>query len=329
MTRVAYLICSHTNPDQVARLVGVLSANDRGSLVVVDHNEHDSHLDRNKVAGMPGVRVLDRWKPVEWGNFDLVEVILGDIRWMLDTCDFDWLILLSGQDYPIRPLQDIEAFLDATEYDGFVSGSAVETLKLRSAREAQRRYLYRYFRVPAPRSVLARRLRARRPATDRAVAASTRLPPVTMKAVPDGSAAYVGLRRNRTPFTSAFRCYRGGLWFTLSATCVAAVDRFAAEHPDYVRYYRRTRNPDESFFNTILWNDSALNIAPDDRRYIRFPPEGSPHPDILTIDDLEPMLASGKDFARKFDPRIDSSILDVLDQQVHGFRSRAFASRDG
>ena len=318
MTKIAFLVCSHTNPDQVARLVRLLSAHDGGSTVVVDHSEYDSHLDRERLARLPGVRILDRRHPVEWGDFSFIDIVLGDVRWVMDNCDFDWLIVLSGQDYAIRPLPDIEAFLASTPYDGFISGSPIDRLKPRSAREARRRYYYRYVRVPTPPSVIARRLHAWASASGRTDGLSKRLYPVTMKAVPDGSVVYMGVRRIRTPFTRVFPCYRGAFWFTLSAKSVAAVDRFVSEHPKYVEYYRRTRVPDESFLNTILLNDPTLNICPDDRRYIRFPPEGAPHPDILSIDDLQPMLASGKDFARKFDTRVDSAILDALDERVHG-----------
>ncbi|HYZ12825.1 MAG TPA: beta-1,6-N-acetylglucosaminyltransferase [Actinomycetota bacterium] len=317
MTKIAFLVCSHTNPDQVARLVRLLSAHDGASSVVVDHSEYDSHLDRGRLARLPGVRILDRRHPVEWGDFSFIDIILGDVRWVMDNVDFDWLIVLSGQDYAIRPLPDIEAFLASTPYDGFVSGSPVESLKPRSAREARRRYYYRYFRVPGLPSVIARRLHAWASASGRTDALSKRLTPVTVKALPDGSVVYVGFRRIRTPFTPAFPCYRGGFWITLSAKAVAAVDRFVQENPKYVRYYRRTRVPDESFFNTILLNDPTLNICRDDRRYVRFPPHRSPRPDVLSIEDLEPMLASGKDFARKFDTRIDGAILDALDERVH------------
>ena len=318
MTKIAFLVYSHTNPDQVARLVRLLSASDRGSCVVVDHSEYDSHLDGERLARLPGVRILDRRHPVEWGDFSLLDLTLGDVRWIMDNCEFDWLVVLSGQDYPIRPLPDIEEFLGSTPYDGFVSGSPVESLKPRGAREARRRYTYRYFRVPAPPPVVSRLLRARAWASGRTDTPSKRLFPVTWKAAPNGSAVYVGFRRIRTPFTPAFPCYRGGFWFTLSARGVAAVDRFIHGHPDYVQFYRRTWVPDESFLNTILLNDPDLKISTDDRRYVRFPPQRSPHPDVLTIGDLEPMLASGKDFARKFDTRIDSAILAALDERVHG-----------
>lgn len=319
MTNVVYFVCSHTNPEQVARLATVLSADGGGSQVVVHHDESRSRLDRATLKKLPGIHLLGSdGPPIEWGSFSIVEMVLRGMRWVLDNLEFDWLVLLSGQDYPIQPLPTIEAFLASTEFDGFMSGAPVETLKSRSAREARRRYDYRYYRVPAPRRILSNRLAARNMGSTRAASPSTTRSLLSVKAVPDGTAIYVGFRRLRTPFTSRFRCYRGAQWFTLSSKSVGAVDRFVAEHPDYVRYFRRTRIPDESFVNTIVLNDARLNVSSDDRRYVRFPIGGAPHPEILTIRDLEPMLASGKQFARKFDVGVDGTILDVLDERVHG-----------
>lgn len=324
MTNVAYLICSHTNPVQVARLVKLLSAGDRGSQVVVHHDESRSRLDRGILKGLPGVHLIDSDAThIEWGSFAIVETVLRCMRWVLDNLEFDWLVLLSGQDYPIQPLPVIEASLESTEFDGFISGAPLETLKSRSAREARRRYYYRYYRVPAPSRILANHLSVRHEGNVRAVSRSTTMSLLSVKAVPDGTAIYVGVRRLRTPFTSRFRCYRGAQWFTLSAKSIAAVDRFVAEHPDYVGYWRRTRIPDEAFVNTIVLNDPNLNVSRDDRRYVRFPIGGAPHPEILTIRDLEPMLASGKHFARKFDVAVDGTILDVLDERVHHWSGRA------
>ena len=46
---------------------------------------------------------------------------------------------------------------------------------------------------------------------------------------------------------------------------------------------------------------------------------GRPGPVRLgRLADLEPMLASGLDFARKFDAQVDAAVLDAIDRRVHG-----------
>ena len=53
--------------------------------------------------------------------------------------------------------------------------------------------------------------------------------------------------------------------------------------------------------------------VPTGRRHTAWDP-GSPHPRLLRESDVETVLASGTDFARKFDARVDSTALDALDR---------------
>ena len=41
---------------------------------------------------------------------------------------------------------------------------------------------------------------------------------------------------------------------------------------------------------------------------------GAPSPDVLTSADFGELQASGADFARKFDARVDEEVLDRLDE---------------
>ena len=81
-----------------------------------------------------------------------------------------------------------------------------------------------------------------------------------------------------------------------------------------MRHYRGTIAPSESFFATVLMNDPDLKVSGDDRRYVRFAP-GAANPDVLTSADLPELLASGAQFARKFDADVDARVLDALDER--------------
>ncbi len=82
-----------------------------------------------------------------------------------------------------------------------------------------------------------------------------------------------------------------------------------------MRYYRRVAIPSESFFATVLLNDSSLRVTPDNRRFVSFPVPGAPHPETLTSADLGRLLQSDCDFARKFDIEADAEVLDALDRR--------------
>jgi Core-2/I-Branching enzyme len=330
LVKVAYAICSHTNPDQVVRLASLLASSDRDAVVAVHHDQTSTRLDRRSLPDTPSVHLLDSGIDVRWAGFSVVEMVLFCMRWIRDHTAFDWFVLLSGQDYPIQPLQSIAAFLDRTEHDAFARGLPIDQLEGWRRREAERRYLYAYTKVPVPRPLIRRGasepLRGfggARPGAGGAgggASAGRYRPhrsPLTVKVSPGERAVYVGVRRRRTVFGPSLVPYRGGLWLTASARAVDAVGRFVDRNPEFVRYYRRVWIPDESFFPTILGNDRSLRVFPDHLRYIEFPPGGGLHPRTLTTADLDAMLGSDRQFARKFDTRVDAAVLDVLDDRVH------------
>jgi hypothetical protein len=76
-------------------------------------------------------------------------------------------------------------------------------------------------------------------------------------------------------------------------------------------HFLHTIVPTEAFVHTVL-ADSGLRLSPDNRRYVRFE-ANSPNPCVLTRDDLDAALASGADFARKFD---DPAVLDEIDRRL-------------
>jgi hypothetical protein len=311
---VVYLVFSHRNPAQVVRLVRRLRGGSDRSHIVLHHDQTSTRLDRSLFAGLTNVHLLP-YRAIEWGTFTWVDAILRAIRWTLEHLDFDWLLLLSGQDYPIQPLSQIERFLETTDYDAFVKGFPLGS-RPQTAGEDVRRYFYRYYRV-AGGSRFSRSLASRGRGATMARRVQRAQPLLSFKRGPSG--LYVGIRRLTLPFNQDFRWYRGSAWFTLSRKAVAVVDRFAARATRRMRYFRRMWVPDESFVATVILNEPGMRVHHDHLRFIRF--GAGPHPDILTIKDAEEILSSGKHFARKFDISVDERILDLIDERRHGSSS--------
>jgi hypothetical protein len=78
--------------------------------------------------------------------------------------------------------------------------------------------------------------------------------------------------------------------------------------------------PSESFFASLLLNDRRLDR--DHRRFLAFSGPDAPHPETLTTAHLETALASGADFARKFDTEVDGRVLALLDERNRRSRGR-------
>jgi hypothetical protein len=304
---LAYLVVSHTLPRQVLRLMSVLRRASPRALLLSHHDDRTSQLDRAALDALDVVRI-EPPSPVAWGEFAQLAMILRCLRFAVAQADFDWLVLLSGQDYPVRPVAEIERSLALADVDAFAETRACERPPLAAIPdEFAARYFFRW--RPLSRRAPTRLVRA----------AGLRGRLVRLRAMPTGT--WVGVRALRSPFGSAFGCYRGGDWLTLSRAAVEAVQRFAADRPDVVGYYAHTLHPNESFIQTVLANDASLRLSGDTRRINVWDRPHMSGPRVLTMDDLERVLGSGADFARKFDETVDRAVLDELDRRVHAPRS--------
>lgn len=302
---VAYLVMSYGLPDQLLRLLALLRRASPRAALAVHHDARSAPLDRAALAAVDA-RVVDP-VAVQWGTFSQLEAVLRGIRLLLEGSDFAWLVLLSGQDYPIRPLAQIEDDLFAADHDGHLELRPIAPPALwgEPPDEFQRRYYYRYGHLPAA-------LRRRVP-----LAALRRARPlVELRTLPSGPR--IGRRVLRTPFTGGLRCHQGSDWFTLSRRCAERVDDVARCDRRLLRHYRATVIPTESFVHTVLHSDAALRLSGDTRRFTLWDGPHAPRPRVLCTSDLPAILASAMDFARKFDVTVDAEILDELDRRIHG-----------
>jgi hypothetical protein len=308
---VVYFIASHVHPPQIERLVRACRSGSPDSRVLVHHDYNVSHLDPASVTKYGNVDLIPAENAVGWGSFGTCALILRCMRWLLDHHEFDWVVHLSGQDYPIRPLADIENDLARSTYDGYLLSYPVELL---SWDVGPSRYLYQYYNMPKVkgwRTVCqwVRRHREKRLSVGQL--------PLANVAV-DQERVRLGFRGFFGPFREGFRCYKGSSWWCLNRTSVKYMTQYAEEHPKLIQYYRRVQfAPNESFYPTILLNNPELNlVANDHRRLIRWTHPETGHPDVLTSADMGAIMSSGKDFARKIDSRGDPRILDLLDEHA-------------
>lgn len=308
-----YLIQSHTNEAQLLRLVSVLKASSPTAQVLVVHDARCTRLDPAPFLALAGVDVLQREKPVDRARLSLLEPMFDGLEVLLGrregrvAWDFDWLVYLSGQDYPVRPLPEIEGFLEASGYDGFLSywdihdGPPANPWR---KRQGPRRYLAQYRRLPHW---------ARGP-----LKAARILEKVSPVRTHLHYGEYLGWKPRRNPFGAGFRCYGGRQWWTLSRRCVEYLRSSLSARKDVVEWFRRTMVPDEALVQTLLVNSGRFNLFPHNRRYVDFSRSPDGHPRLLDRSDLPELTGGPYDFARKLDPAYDPEILSLLDERVLG-----------
>jgi hypothetical protein len=315
---ILYFIASHTNPRQVERLARVLKNGNNDNIIVVHHDP------RNTPA--PDLSPIHNAEPypepsqVQWGDFSQVQMFFNVVCWALERYSFDWLVFLSGQDYPIRNVNIIESDLALSQMDVFLTAHPIESHPIWRSQEGFDRYLFQYFELP--RFPYAYRIPL-------LVASLQKFgywmnhhnPFIRYRWMPQGLPGRLGLRFP-SPFKPGFTCHGGPQWGNFSRRSLEYLCHFVDEHPEVLKHYKRTLNPDESCVLSIFQsaaNQGILRINSDNRRYVNWENEKTdPSPQVILSKDFDRIIASGMDFARKFDTRIDQDILDRIDREIHG-----------
>lgn len=320
MPRFLYLVTAHSNPAQQSRLIAaLLSASPEGQILLhVDPTATGAALPAAYWAGEPRVHLHPAPQAVRWADFSLIEVVLAAAAWARAQIPFDWLVWISGQDYPLGTLDAFEAQLAGGTADGWMRHFPSYTHHGWPAGEGLRRYGYAYRDVPSFPRFYWFPAAVRRAILEGIRLFDTAQSLVQLRPRHRNNSAKLGLRLRHTPYSSDFPCVGGWSWFNLNARAVARLLDFVAARPDYVAHYRRCYCPDESFFHTILVNDPELEIANDSLRHVCW--EDRPYPSNAGTITRGPLfdaaLASGMPFARKFDLDVDAGCLDELDVRI-------------
>jgi hypothetical protein len=270
--RQAILLVVHRNPEQVRRLVERLRHPEVDVFLHVD-----ARCDPAPFA-LSGATLLERRFPICWSGFGFVRTCLA---WF-ETLEAQGsrharFTLLSGQDYPLRPISEI--------VDGFrrLDGECIDV----GWSGEDRRYRYEVFWVHPPELGFARG------AVDRILRRFW----------------YRHHHWRRLPRGLEFAC--GSAFCSLTRQGVAHILERVRREPRLVRFFENTFAPEEMFFQMLLWNSPLRERIVPDTHYIDWKLRLE-HPKTLGREDLEAMLSSGRFFARKFEP--DSPVLDDLDR---------------
>jgi hypothetical protein len=113
--KLAFIILAHHDADNVCRLASRLACD--GDVVVV-HWDKNNPLDivgetQGKLPASirPNVHYARRIA-VQWGQWSMVEATLSSLEELEKLAEaFDYVMLLSGADYPLKPLATLKAFL--------------------------------------------------------------------------------------------------------------------------------------------------------------------------------------------------------------------------
>jgi hypothetical protein len=123
--RVAYIISAYHRLGQVTRLVRRLQTNGTCFFIHVDRKTVDGEyrMLMDSVRDLPSVHFVDR-HTCHWGGFGHVRATLKGIDELLGRgIPFDYAVLLTGQDYPIKSNAYIARFFESQRPRSFMAVS--------------------------------------------------------------------------------------------------------------------------------------------------------------------------------------------------------------
>jgi len=321
---IAYLVTAYDQPEHLGRLVHQIKSPQSKVYIHVDKNVSITPF-LQAVGADDGVAFLSNRIAVNWMGFSQVESILRLLR-AAAAEKFDYCVLLSGSDYPIKNNEYIENFFQnsATEHINFWR------LDDRPSWKHKVEYFYPIDMVSI-------------------YGYSKNCEPLFWKRYFWGRFfKYQRLMPKRAYFSDK-RPFGGSDWWSLSYDCVRFILRYVDEHPEYVRFYRYTHCPSEMFFHSIILNSiwrtrvqnydeyvswsrstsmeekrqekSMLVEDTFNLRYIDWSGQATGNreaPATLDERDLEELKNSADLFARKFHPVRSSGLLDRIDEELLG-----------
>jgi hypothetical protein len=277
--RLGWIVLAHDRPVQLGRLLDRLDA--PGDRIFL-HIDAAAPLDgfSSVLAGRENLEMLARRRS-RWGTYGVMRATLDGMRGCRGA-GVDYVSVISGQDYPIKPLAQLRDHLGRGTGTLFMTFWELPNPRWLEPDGGLARVEIRHYRIGG------REIR-----------------------VPGRLTPFVPRRRMPLGLTP----YAGANWWTLPGAAAEYVLDFLDRHPQVERFYRRSALPAEGLVQTVLlnshWRDAAVY---GNLRHIVWP-EGASHPVTLDATHLDELARSREFLARKFD---DVEVLDLIDQRLLG-----------
>jgi len=293
----------HENPSQAIRLIKALQHPLHSFVVHVDYKEtsEETYATVKKFSEEhSNIHIMDQNRvSISWGGWNVVQATLNIMKHALElNLPFDWFINLSGYSYPLTSSLILREEL--AKYPSNANFMEIRPSKFDPSIRA-----WHYFEE-----------------------CDDKLHRITRLAKPHDIAMAVGSQ-----------------WFTVSRDFVEYVGKEVGFAGRYKVYAQHLVVADENYFQTVLTNspmcESHVNenfhhIQFDEWEHAKDNPNPSkclqPNPKhcgrspaTITIDYIPVLEHSNALFARKFDERVDSKILDYLDDQIQKTSAERFS----
>lgn len=313
--KIAYLVLAHRYPDQLIRLILKLNTENALFFIHFDKKTDCKIYDHivSSLSHLPNIHFLKRHS-VHWGDFGHLNATIEGIKEIINkNIQFDWLILLTGQDYPLKSNIQIENLLGNNKGKLFIDYKDLSLIPPDPGWQTSGfdRINYWHFCFQKLRFVFPAKLTAN--AYNRYCRANQTWFRI-LSLLWSGLISWIPIKRK---LPKGFKPFWGSPYWLLPKECVQYVYDFVQQEPGVVNYFKYVDLPEEIFFQTLFLNSKFKeSVVNDNFFYIDWENPNPTRPRVFVKSDFERLVGSSKLFARKFDSTRDADILDLLDGQT-------------
>lgn len=288
--KIAYIILCHKSPNQINRMIETLDNDDSEFYLHIDKKSNigDEIIKKDTVHIIPKGKRID----VKWGQISQVYstlLLIDEVIKSKKKYDYVWLI--SGQDFPIKTKNEIVDFLTRGNGSNYINIMDVNN-------NLYKRFLKRNTLL-YPKWIVNNKFWIK----------------VVQKLyilITGGTTRTLfAKRRNTTGMSFHF----GSQWWALTYECVCYLNDYVNKNPNVLNFYENTVCPDESFFQTIFMNSKFKGTQKDYLTFVDWS-ENKRSPKTFKMNDFNTLFNNDFLIARKFDEDVDSEIIEAIYKKV-------------
>jgi len=279
--RIACIIMAHKDPQQIERLINKFRQLPFDFYIHLDKKIKRSPFDY--LSQIPNVYFIQQRVRVRWASFSFLNAILQSLKEVLGKeTAYDFLSIMSGQDYPIKPVSSFYNELKNNIGKNFISYE-VDGKWWQHAISRIHKYHFTNFGFRGKYKIQF----------------------------------FLNAFLPNRKFPLAFELYGGprAMCMTVTSDCAGYLVKFVETNKKLRRFIRFTWGPDEFVIPTLIMNSKYKETIINNNFYYIDWTKGGSNPKILTSEDYDQLISSDKMMARKFDIVQEPAILDLLDKK--------------
>lgn len=333
MVKNAYIILAHKDPDQVKRLVDNLDK-DAVFIFHICKNASDAVFQEFKTILNGEQHFFCERVRSFWGEIGLVQATLNALNKLLIIgVTYDFVHLLSGQDFPIKNNQERNDYLEQHKGTEFLlhwkfypidpkDKEALEGNPWVSSKHYQsKRLTHYYIRHKGQKYVIPEKYDTslKEMSFPKALIYFIRKTPSYIKKREFGYKLKEFRLTRSLPYPKPLpnmQFWGGSHWFSITPKAVKYLVNFDSKDTYLKKFYQQVLLPDESYFQTVLLNSPlSENVEKANLREIVFPAKAA-NPLFLVDEHFNLLKKSEALFARKFDKKLSKELLNRVEKEL-------------